>query len=477
MTDHYKSVYQCLSKLHIELDNIVRALNVEYIQPVKAGVPEEQGLDMMPTGRNFFIFDSKKIPTQTAYKKGQALAEHILAVHKETEGHYPEKIALNMISTDISQASGEMLSQILYLIGVEPVWNTYEQVIGLKVIPLERLGRPRIDITLRISGVLRDTYPDVIEWIDQGIQMVHDLDEAFEDNFLLKHTKEMNSNDRYAQLRIFGDKPGAYGAGVDLAIKASAWKSKDDLATVFVQHSAYAYGKDVHGENRPYEFIENIKKIDASYDVSNAGRYDMLGSSFGTSVNGGYYLLAKHFGKNIKQYAGHKEEKAVEITSLDEAVTKKLSRTFFRDGWKEHLMTLDYEGTMMLLKHIQNVVDWKIVKDNIDDHVLDDIVMMYISDEQIKAWMLENNPYALEEMARRMLELKQRALYQPDDDVLKKLTMTYLEFEGELENSMGAYDSELQGSSIDIIISDDIVLWKKELDGIKKIMSKGGINE
>lgn len=476
---YFDEIRRRLLMLDLEIDNIIRALNLEYIQPVKSGVPEDQGLDMMPTGRNFFIFDSKKIPTKEAYAKGKILAETLIEKHYKSDGRYPEKIALNMISTDISQAGGEELSQIFHLLGVTPIWDKHDQVIGLEVIPMSVLERPRIDITLRISGVLRDSYPMIIELIDYAIERVHEMDESHENNFLKKHTdalretmkkEAMKDYDRASKIRIFGDKPGAYGAGVDLAIKASAWKTEEDLASVFVQHSAFAYGKNIYGENRPFEFVENIKKVDISYDVSNSRRCDMFGSSFGTSVNGGYYLLTKHFGKDIKQYAGSREAGDINITTLNQAVSDKLDRTFHNKKWKSHLMTQNYQGTMELLKHVQNVFDWKIVKNNIADDVLDEIISNYINDPEIKAWFLKQNPYALEEMARRMLELKQRALYEPDDKVLEALTMTYLEFEGTLESDIGSYDTELQGGGVDIITSDEVLLWKKEIDDIKKFM-------
>ncbi|MDK2961356.1 MAG: cobaltochelatase CobN [Eubacteriaceae bacterium] len=237
-----------------ELDQLVLALNGKYLEPGLSGMPKDGLLNVLPTGRNFYLMDTQKVPTREAYEIGSKLAEALIKRHQHDFGQMPEKVALNMISTDISKTNGEELSQTLNLLGVRPVWNQNGIVMDIELISPEELKRPRIDVIVRISGVLRDSYPDMVAMMDQAVIMAAEAYEPDWQNFVRKNTRLMAEKltdlglpqdqiRRRSTVRIFGDKPGAYGSGVDLALKASAWEDESELAKIFTLFSGYAYGE------------------------------------------------------------------------------------------------------------------------------------------------------------------------------------------------------------------------------------------
>ena len=258
---------------------------------------------------------------------------------------------MNMISLDISRSKGEQLSQILYLMGIEPEWDLKNRVRELRVIPAHDLGRPRIDVTVRITGVLRDSWPDAVALIDEAVMMAANLDENDDVNFVRKHmhsikkaSGEISDDSRTGTIRIFGDPPGTYGAGVDLALKASAWEKEEDLMKYFIQHSSFAYGKDLQGEKKVREFVENVKDIDLSYDVTSSRRQDVTDCGFGSQVQGGLRLVAKYVGhKNIRQYQGMSENgKNVRMGTLAQRYAEAVQTSLLNELWKENMMEQGY---------------------------------------------------------------------------------------------------------------------------------------
>lgn len=481
-----REIYSKLRMTSLEMDNLIKALNGGFVPPGPSGMPDDNGRNIIPTGRNFYLMDIEKIPTKAAYEIGGKLAEELIALYIADEGNYPEKIAMNMISLDISRAKGEQFSQILYLMGITPVWDENGRVVGLETIPLKKLKRPRIDVTVRISGVLRDSYPAAIELIDNAVIMAAGLPEPESSNFVKKHTLQIASMlkglgieeqiERRSTIRIFGDRPGTYGAGVDLALKASAWKNETDLARFFIYFSSYAYGKSLNGNPVRHEFVENVKNSDISYDTTNSKRYDILASNFGASVQGGFSLIKKVLkGKEIKQYHGSTENpEKIKVTSLKEKMQETLDETLFNPLWKENVKEKGYHGAAEFMQRLQNVFEWQCLTGNFEDSVLDQLVKDYVNDPKMQKWFNENNSYAVEEIARRFLELYQRGKWQADPEVLEQLKYNYVKIEGDMEESLGDFTGEIQAGNIEIISDSDIKEWNDKLKEVNNLFGKGG---
>lgn len=479
-----REIYSKLVLVTNEMDNLIKALNGMYVPPGPSGMPDDNGKNIIPTGRNFYLMDIEKIPTRAAWEVGCKLVDQLIELYLADEGHYPEKVAMNMISLDISRAKGEQLSQILYLMGIKPVWDGTGKVIDLEVIPLEELNRPRIDVTVRISGVLRDSYPQAVELLDTAVCKVASLPEPDHLNFIKKHTmqiarvlKEMENEseiERHSTMRIFGDPPGSYGAGVDLALKASAWKDETDLAKTFVYFSSYAYGKSLNGKQAKREFVENVKKAQLAYDTTNSKRYDIFSSNFGASVQGGFGLVRRVLeGKSLKQYHGSRENpEQIQVGRLEEKLQEKLEEKLFNPLWKEDMQQKGYRGATEMMERIQNVFEWQCLTGSFKDDVLDKLVEEYVNDPQMQEWFVEKNPFAIEEIARRFLELYQREKWQADPGVLKKLKSNYLKLEGDMEEHLGEVKGEIQAGTIEVINDADIKEWRDKLKEVSDLFNE-----
>ncbi len=470
-----ESLYEKLNQTFNEMENLMSALEGGYIKASECGMPDENGRKIIPTGRNLYNVATGKIPTKLAYSRGKEMAEKLLDAYIKDEGKYPEKIAMNMISTDITRTQGEQLSQVLYLLGVKPVWDKQERVVSLAVIPLEDLNRPRIDITVRISGVMRDTWGFAVDMMDTAVMMVAALNEPEQDNFIKKNISEdlENTEDRSKTIRIFGDPPGTYGSGMDLALKASAWNNEKDLAKYFISYSAFAYGNKLNGKKSVKEFIENAKKVDLTCDTSSDKRTDVLACGFGMGIQGGYRMIAKSYGKKTpKQYQSTNiKGQEIKMSSLSEHISKNVDETLLNPLWLDKIMTDGYDGAAEIMHRIQNLFETQCTNECLSDKLIDNVVDTYINNYEVRQWFSENNPYALEETARRMLELYTRKKWIPNEETLENLQNNYLLIEGDMESNVSGND-DLQGGTIEIITDDSVNTWKENLDEIEKFLNK-----
>lgn len=245
-----------LKKTSQEITSVMRGLEGQYIEPGPGGAPTGGRADVLPTGRNFYGIDERMLPTKTAYEVGRTLADQVIEAFIKEEGRYPEQIGIVLWAGSNTRSHGQCAGQFLNLLGVRPVWQGGSgRIVGLEAIPLSELKRPRIDVTGRISGLIRDMMPSVIRWLDKAVLLVSSLDESPEENFIKKHVAEDAAlfeedgdtpEDAYvkARWRIFGDPAGAYGAGVGAVLEAKNWESIDDLADVYVTWGGYSYSTD-----------------------------------------------------------------------------------------------------------------------------------------------------------------------------------------------------------------------------------------
>ena len=234
-----------LQKVTDELDHFIEGINGQFVPPGQAGAPTRGNAHILPTGRNFYTVDPGAMPSRAAWEIGKILGDQLIERYLRDSGRYPESISMLVWATDAMRTYGDDVAETFYLLGVKPVWlgNT-ERVVGIEVIPLEELGRPRIDVTLRITGLFRDAFPNLIERVEDAVNLVASLDEAETDNFIRKHVAEdiaeltalgtdLNEAQELALLRVFGDAPGSYGAGVAHVVGSKKWEDVTDLGQVY----------------------------------------------------------------------------------------------------------------------------------------------------------------------------------------------------------------------------------------------------
>ncbi len=457
-----------------EIEALLKGFNGCYIPPGPSGLITRGRDDVLPTGRNFYSLDPHRVPTKSAYEIGKRLAEKLIEKYLKEENRYPENVAVYWQSTDIMWADGEGMGQIMYLLGVKPKWLSNGRVKGFDIIPVSELGRPRIDVTIRVSGITRDNFPMCIELLDEAIQQVAALDEPEEMNFVRKHTLEQMAQNgldmRSATLRIFCSMPGTYQAGTQLAIYASAWKEEKDLAEVFLYWNGYAYGKGLWGEAKHKEFANILKSVEVTYNKVVSDEYDLFGccSYFGT--HGGMTATARHLsGKEVKTYYGDtRNPEHVEVRDLADEIRRVVRTKLLNPKWIEGMKRHGYKGAGDISKRIGRVYGWEATTREVDDWIFDDIAKTFMLNEENRKFFEEHNPWALEEIARRLIEAAERGLWSPAEDVKEALKAVYLEIEGWIEEKMGEIKGDFQGGSIDIVTAEEVEFWKKKMQEVIK---------
>ncbi|MCF6147872.1 MAG: cobaltochelatase subunit CobN [Candidatus Kuenenia sp.] len=466
-----------------EMGSLFHAKSAGFIEPGPSGLITRGRPDVLPTGRNFYSLDPKKIPTPAAWKVGQKLASALIGKYKQDTGRFPENLAMVWFSSDIMWADGEEMAQLMSLVGVRPVWQSNGRLKGFEIIPLKELGRPRIDVTIRLSGITRDCFPECVDFIDEAIQAVALLPENPEDNFIRKHVLEktetldmdgQSSTFREATLRMFGSRAGTYGSGVNLAIYASAWKEEKDLSEIFVYWNGHAYGKGIQGKEMHSHFMHQLKSVDLTFNKSVTDEYDLFGCCGYFSTQGGMSLTAKHIsGKEVKNYYGDTRDPfRVRVDNLADEVRRVVRTKLLNPKWIEGMKKHGYKGASDISKRIGRVYGWEATTHEVDDWIFDDIAGTFILDKEMREFFQENNPWALEEIGRRLLEAHQRKLWDANPEVLEGLKDAYLEIESWLEEKMGDVEGDFQGGTIDVLNSMDVDNWKDKMKEVKKLFHK-----
>lgn len=451
-----------VEKTSDEIENLIRGFNGEFIEPGASGALARGKVETLPTGRNFFSIDPYKIPTPAAWGVGIALTEKFFHKYLHEHGDYPETVGFVFRFFDIFRADGEQLSQMLYTLGVKPVRDG-SRITGLTIIPLEELGRPRVDITVQLSNMLRDGCPRAFELVDEAVRLVADLDEPPELNFVRKHLLErlaempehedIEIRKRLATFRVFTAAPGVYDYGTNTAVAASAWETDEDLADIFIDTCHYAYGKGSFGVAARKEFTANLKRVSVTYDKWDSDEYDILDCCHIFGSHGGFTQAVKSVsGKDVKVYFGdtHDPDRP-RIRDMEEELDRVARTRLLNPDWIEGKKRHGYKGATVMADRIYHIYGWQATTRLVGNWVFGDIAEKFALDDEMRRWFQEHNPYALESIARRLMEAEKRELWQADPQTLEQLGEVYLEIEGWIEERMEEVDGDFQGGAIDII--------------------------
>ncbi|MGE4560929.1 MAG: cobaltochelatase subunit CobN, partial [Desulfobulbus sp.] len=430
-----------------ELDACLDALEGRFVAPGPSGAPSRGQADILPTGRNFFSVDPQQIPTPAAWRVGQRLADALLARYMAEEGHYPASIGIVLWASPTMRSKGDDVAQILALMGLKPVWQPGSgNVRGLEIISKEELGRPRIDVVPRISGIFRDAFPLLIDLIDQGVEMVAALDEQPEDNFLRHHVLrderywrdqglDPEQARRRATFRIFSAPPGSYGTGVAELIESKGWHNADELGEMYIRWSSHAYGRGVFGEEMAEGFRRVLGRMEATVKNEDSREKDMMTCTDFYSHHGGLISAVRSVrGRLPVSLSGDSAdpERVVVRTTLEEA------RHIFRarllnPKWLQGLQRHGYKGAGDISKAMDIILGWDATAGVIDDWMYRRFAEKVPLDPGMQAWMRQVNPHALHNIAGKLLEASARSLWQADQQTLDQLRRVYLDVEGEIE--------------------------------------------
>ncbi|MDZ7849653.1 MAG: cobaltochelatase subunit CobN [Halodesulfurarchaeum sp.] len=425
-----------------ELSNTVAALEGSYVPPGKSGAPTRGGADILPTGRNFFTLDPRGVPSKAAWRVGQSIADGVLERHLESEGSYPEEVGVVAWGTPTVRTRGETIAQILALLGVEPRWTDAGRVDGVEPIPLAELGRPRIDVTTRISGLFRDAFPGVAGLVQEAVETVAALEEPPEQNFVRKHHLEERGGDEAENgagdptlQRVFTTRPGGYGSGTNKAITTGEWDEVSDLADVFVTWGGYAV--DESGEvKEAHEALETrLEGIEATVKLEDTEEQDEFDSSDWYAFHGGFKrAVADRSGSEPASYVGDASDPdRPRIYTNTEKLRQTMRSRVLNPDWIDSMEDHDYKGAGDLANTVEITLGWAATTDAISDTLWEQIAAEYAFDEDRQEWFMAENPWALEHVTETLLEAIDRDLWRTDQETIDRLRDLQLEVDGALE--------------------------------------------
>ncbi len=435
-----REVVPRLDRTTDEVANLLRALEGRYVPAGPSGSPTRGLVNVLPTGRNFYSVDPKAIPSRNAWDVGAALAESLVARHLADTGSYPRSVGLTVWGTSAMRTQGDDIAEVLALIGCRPAWDdASRRVTGFEVTPLAELGRPRIDVTVRISGFFRDAFPHVIALLDDAIAAVAGLDEPAESNYLRAHADAdtaAHGDRRRATTRIFGSKPGAYGAGLLPLIDARNWRTDADLAEVYAVWGGYAYGRGLNGREARSDMESAFRRISVAAKNTDTREHDIADSDDYFQFHGGMVATVRHLtGNSPAAYIGDSAmPDLVRTRTLAEETRRVFRSRVVNPRWLAAMARHGYKGAFELAATVDYLFGYDATAGVVDDWMYEQLAASYVFDEQTSAFLRKSNPWALRGIAERLLEAADRGLWaKPEDGTLEALTSVYLELEGELE--------------------------------------------
>jgi len=447
------TLHPALLRTTDEIGNLLRGLNGQFVPAGPSGAPTRGMSNILPTGRNFYSVDPKTIPSPTAWDMGVGLADALLAVYMEDEGAYPEMVGLVIWGTSAMRTHGDDIAQVFALLGVKPVWQQESRrVTGLEVIPLAELGRPRIDVTVRISGFFRDAFPNLIELIDQAVQLVASLDESPEDNMIVKHLAEDRAKDleegesagkpladsesNPALYRIFGSKPGTYGAGILAAIDERNWETVQDLAEVYTAWGGYAYTSREFGVHARDAFRRRFSQIVVAAKNQDNREHDIFDSDDYMQYHGGMIATVRALtGQNPQQYFGDSSDPTrARVRKLEDEARRVFRTRVVNPKWIDSMKRHGYKGAFELSATVDYMFGYDATAQVIEDWMYENVTESYVLDPETQEFFQQSNPWALRDIVERLLEAIERGMWEnPPPEMKEKLQQMFLDLEADLE--------------------------------------------
>ncbi|MCW5700080.1 MAG: cobaltochelatase subunit CobN, partial [Rhodospirillales bacterium] len=410
-----------------EIEGLLTGLDGRFVAPGPSGAPTRGKPDVLPTGRNFYAVDTRTVPTPAAWTLGWKSAALLIERHVQEHGSWPQSLALTAWGTSNMRTGGDDIAQGLALMGVRPTWDTASRrVIGFEILPLDVLDRPRVDVTLRVSGFFRDAFPALIDLFDSAARAVADLDEPAVDNPLAARVNddvaslaaagaEAEEARRLAGHRVFGSKPGAYGAGLQALIDERGWDTDADLARAYVAWGGYAYGAGAQGKPAHGLFETRLRSVEAVVQNQDNREHDILDSDDYYQFEGGMTAAVRVLsGQQPATYhADHSRPESPQIRTLEEEVARVVRARVVNPKWIQGVMRHGYKGAFEMAATVDYLFAFAATARCVKDHHFDAVFDAYLNDGEVRDFLEANNPAALKEMGERLLEAQDRGLWRP----------------------------------------------------------------
>lgn len=431
-----------------EIDNLLNGLSGGYVPAGPSGSPTRGMAHILPTGRNFYSVDPRSVPSQSAWRVGQQLSREVLERHLRETGAYPESVAISIWGTSAMRTHGDDVAQILALLGVRPVWRQgNRQVTGIEVIPLAELQRPRIDVTTRISGFFRDAFPQLIDLIDDAVNAVIQLDEPLDHNFVRKNYLQelgdwigkglpLQEAEQRAGYRIFGAKPGTYGAGILALIQEKNWQADADFAEAYVNWGGYAYTRTTQGSDQRDAFRTRLAGVQVALHNQDNREHDIFDSDDYLQFHGGMIATIRALtGQQPRHYFGDSHDPGrAQVRDLKEETLRVFRSRVVNPKWLASIQRHGYKGGLELTATVDYLFGYDATAQVMDDWMYEQVAESYAFDPQMQQFLQEANPWAQNAIAERLLEAASRGMWaEPNAQTLEDLRALYLKSETLLE--------------------------------------------
>ncbi len=422
----YVNLLPSLQQTDLEIKNLLRGLDAKYVRSGPSGSPTRGRPEVLPTGNNFYSVDIRAIPTESAWDVGRKAAETLVETYVQEHGEYPKTLALSVWGTSTMRTGGDDIAQALALIGVQPVWDgASRRVVDFEILPISVLQRPRVDVTLRISGFFRDAFPNLIELFDQAVTAVAALDESSEYNPLaaqvtseteqwIKQGLNLEAAETRSRYRIFGSKGGAYGAGLQGLIESQEWNSDQDLARAYINWSSYAYTGKGLCKAAPEAFEQRLVKMQVVLHNQDNREHDLLDSDDYYQFQGGLTAAVRSLtGKNPQTYFGDNSIPAnPRVRKLQTEIARVYRSRVVNPKWIEGVMRHAYKGAFEIAATVDYLFAYDATANCVENHMYQGIAQAYLFDTNVCEFIEKNNPNALRDIAERLLEAYKRGLWQ-----------------------------------------------------------------
>ncbi len=420
-----------------ELEAIVRALDGRFVRPV-AGGDLLRNPEILPTGRNLHGFDPLRIPSAFAMAEGTRQAERLLARHRADGRPLPETVALVLWGTDNLKTEGGSIALALALLGARPRFDSYGRLAGAELVPLDELGRPRIDVLLTLSGIFRDLLPLQTRMLAEAAWLAARADEPIERNFVKKHTlahqASVGCDLETAALRVFSNAEGAYGANVNLLIQSGNWSSEDELARTWTRRKSFAYGRDGRPVERPDVLERVLARVELAYQNLESVELGVTAlDQYVDSLGGISRAAAAARGTPIPVYVGDRTRGTGTVRTLAEQVALETRTRLLNPRWYEGMLRHGYEGVRQIEAHLTATVGWSATTGQVAPWVYEQVSRTFVLDPEMRERLARLNPTASARVASRLLEAHERHYWQPDPGTLEALRRAGEELEDRLE--------------------------------------------
>jgi magnesium chelatase subunit H len=425
-----------------ELDGLARSLRGEYVEP-GPGADVVQNPSVLPTGRNTHAVNPYAVPSRTAYERAGRVVDALLERHRAEQGRYPRAMALVLWGLDNIKTQGEGVAQALRLLGVRPVRDALNRVTGVEPVPLEELGRPRVDVVMTVSGIFRDLFGATVMLLDAAVRCVAALDEPDELNPLRANVRAQVGHEgcsyEDASLRVFSNAPGSYGANVNFMVMDSQWEHADSLGDLFVTRKCFAYGRDregrsLEGREAPGALSLALSRVEATYQNIDSFEIGLTDVDHYFEYLGGVSKAVETRARaRPSVYLSDAVSRDARVRSLEEVVRLETRAKTLNPKWYEGMLGHGFRGVAEIESHVTNTFGWSATADAVDGWVYTEVARTFVLDRAMLERLSDLNPHSARSLVARLLEASGRGFWEAEDGVLEQLREAFAGLEDRIE--------------------------------------------